>query len=240
MQPQLDRSTEKERLAALAADSWYARGILPHMVKYSARVFERYWHGTRCLELGPAEGLMTGSLSKAFPNLVCVDGAEQFCEDLRQRYPTVQVVCSLFEEFEPKESFDTIVLGHVLEHIDTTVPLLRRARQWLAPGGIVCAAVPNARSLHRQAGVIMGILKSEEQLSETDYLQGHRRVYTPERLRAEFIEAGYNIDVFGGYWLKPLTIGQIEASWTSEMIEAFMQLGERYPDIAGEIYVIAS
>ena len=29
-------------------------------------------------------------------------------------------------------------------------------------------------------------------------------------------------------------------AWTPAMIEAFMQLGERYPDIAGEIYVLAS
>jgi hypothetical protein len=32
---------------------------------------------------------------------------------------------------------------------------------------------------------------------------------------------------------------QIEANWTPEMLDAFMQLGERYPDIAGEIYVVA-
>jgi hypothetical protein len=32
----------------------------------------------------------------------------------------------------------------------------------------------------------------------------------------------------------------METAWTAEMLEAFMQLGERYPDIASEIYVIAS
>ena len=47
------------------------------------------------------------------------------------------------------------------------------------------------------------------------------------------------IDFFGGYWLKPIANSQIEQSWTPEMLEAFMQLGEQYPDIAAEIYVIA-
>jgi hypothetical protein len=45
--------------------------------------------------------------------------------------------------------------------------------------------------------------------------------------------------VFGGYWLKPLSNAQLEAHWTPEMLEAYMQVGERYPDIAAEIYVIA-
>ena len=45
--------------------------------------------------------------------------------------------------------------------------------------------------------------------------------------------------MFGGYWIKPLSNGQIEQNWTAEMLEAFMELGERYPDIAGEIYVVA-
>ena len=39
--------------------------------------------------------------------------------------------------------------------------------------------------------------------------------------------------------MKPLSNGQLEAQWTAPMIDAFMQLGERYPDIAAEIYVIA-
>src|SRR5437588_11970535 len=106
MQPQIDRDTEKERLAALAADCWYARGILAHMIHYSTRVLRRHWRGTRCLELGPAEGLMTGPLSEAFSRLVCVDGAEQFCDDLRKKYPSAQVMCSLFEDFDTDEIFD--------------------------------------------------------------------------------------------------------------------------------------
>ena len=50
---------------------------------------------------------------------------------------------------------------------------------------------------------------------------------------------GLEIEAFGGYWLKPLSNGQIEQDWTPQMVEAFMKLGERYPDIAAEIYVVA-
>jgi hypothetical protein len=37
-----------------------------------------------------------------------------------------------------------------------------------------------------------------------------------------------------------LANAQIEATWSSATLQAFMRLGERYPDIAGEIYVVAS
>ena len=182
---------------------------------------------------------MTAELARAFPDLTVVDGAETFCRDLRARYPAATVVCSVFEEFVPVARFDTIVLGHVLEHVADPRAILVRVRDWLAPGGVVCAAVPNAKSLHRQAAVLMGLLETEYSLNEADVHHGHRRVYDPERFAAEFRDAGLTIRVRGGYWLKPLSNAQIEASWTPAMVQAFMALGERYPDVAGEIYMIA-
>jgi hypothetical protein len=117
--------------------------------------------------------------------------------------------------------------------------ILQRARGWLAADGVICAAVPNARSLHRQAAVIMGLLASEYELNETDLHHGHRRVYDPDTLRADLAAAGLSVRTAGGYWIKPLSNAQLEATWTPEMLDAFMRLGERYPDIAGEIYVVA-
>jgi 2-polyprenyl-3-methyl-5-hydroxy-6-metoxy-1,4-benzoquinol methylase len=232
--------SERARLADIAADSWYAKGANDATVRYCATLFSRYWRGTHCLELGPAEGVMTETLAARFPSLTLVDGAERFCADLRARFPAAIVVCSLFEEFEPAQRFDTIVLGHVLEHVEDPRLILARVRSWLAPAGVVCAAVPNAHSLHRQAAVLMGLLASEDSLNEVDLHHGHRRVYDPERLRADVDAAGLTLQHFGGYWIKPLSNAQIEATWTPEMLQAFMRLGERYPDIAGEIYVIAS
>jgi len=115
-----------------------------------------------------------------------------------------------------------------------------RAKQWLRPRtGRLFAAVPNARSLHRQAAVIMGMLLQEDALNEMDIHHGHRRVFNPETYRNAFYQAGWQVEIFGGYWMKPVSNKQIEVSWTPQMLEAFMQLGERYPDIAGEIYVVA-
>jgi 2-polyprenyl-3-methyl-5-hydroxy-6-metoxy-1,4-benzoquinol methylase len=236
-----DAATDREtrRLAAIASDSWYARGPNEAMVRYTARVFERFWRGQSCLEMGPAEGLMTPMLAAAFAELTVVEGAEAFCEDLRRRFPGTAVVQSLFEDFRPDRGFDTIVLGHVLEHVEDPTQILTLARGWLNPGGRICAAVPNARSVHRQAAVLMGLLADEHALNDTDRHQGHRRVFDPDSLRETCRLAGLRVSHLGGYWLKPVSNAQIEASWTPEMLEAFMVLGERFPELAAEIYVIA-
>ena len=230
---------ELDHLERIAGDSRYSAGANTSTILHSFEVFKRHIRGETLLELGPAEGVMTDHLVGLGLETTVVEGSRRFCEDLARRHPGLTVHHALFEEFEPEGRYDNIVLGHVLEHVQDPVGILTRVRGWLSEEGRVLAAVPNSRSLHRQAAVIMGLLDFEEQLNEADHHHGHRRVYNPETFRRDFTAAGLRIDIFGGYWLKPLSNGQIEASWTPEMLAAFMTLGERYPDIAGEIYVVA-
>lgn len=233
-------SEEQRRLETIANVSLYSTGVSSDGMIYSFKIAQRYLIGKTLLELGPAEGVMTELLATTGKKLTVVEGSELFCQDLRKRFPEVTIIHSLFEEFQPDERFDNIILGHVLEHVEDAIAILVRAKQWLTPNtGRIFAAVPNARSLHRQAAVIMGLLKSEDALNETDIHHGHRRVFNPESFRNSFYQAGLSIEVFGGYWMKPLSNRQIEETWTPQMLDAFMQLGERYPDIAGEIYVVA-
>ena len=231
---------EKAHLERISNVSLYAAGANSASIRYSFQVAERYLVGDTLLEMGPAEGVMTELLAKTGKKMTIVEGSGLLCEDLRKRFPEANVVHALFEEFQPDQLFDNIILGHVLEHVQDPVDILARAKNWLKPGtGRVFAAVPNSRSVHRQAAVIMGMLPQEDALNEMDIHHGHRRVFSPESFRNAFYQAGLNVEVFGGYWLKPLSNSQLEKDWTPQMMDAFMQLGERYPDIAGEIYVVA-
>lgn len=106
-------------------------------------------------------------------------------------------------------------------------------------GGRILAAVPNCNSIHRQAAVKMGLLSSAKELNDMDRYHGHRRVYSYREFKEDFMAAGLSVKKSGGYWLKPLSNKQIEETWDPAMIESFMELGECYPDIAAEIYVVA-
>ncbi len=232
--------TEKTRLESISNVSLYCAGPNSASIKYSFKIAERHLVGDSILEMGPAEGVMTELLAATGKKLTLIEGSGLFCDALRRRFPEANTVHSLFEEFQTIELFDNIILGHVLEHVEDPVDILSRAKRWLKPGmGRIFGAVPNARSLHRQAAVIMGLLPEEDALNELDIHHGHRRVFNPESFRNTFSQAGLNIEIFGGYWMKPVSNAQIETSWTPEMLEAFMVLGERYSDIAGEIYVVA-
>lgn len=232
-------SEESSRLKQIAENSLYSSGVMEKAIQYCAQVFLRHLLPGPTLELGPAEGLMTDELAPLVHPFTVVEGALEFCVAIRQRHPDIEVVHSLFEEYSPQVEFQNVILGHVLEHVREPQALLLRVKDWLAPGGRVLAAVPNSHSLHRQAATLMGLLPHEAALNERDIRHGHRRVYDPYSFRGEFSSVGLDIIVHGGYWLKPLANSQIEAHWSPEMIDAFFRLGEQYPDIAGEIYVVA-
>ncbi|HEX8605418.1 MAG TPA: class I SAM-dependent methyltransferase [Pseudoduganella sp.] len=230
---------EKNRLEEIGNNLQYSTGANGAMVDYSFKVAARFMQGDNVLEMGPAEGVMTRLLAATGKKLTVIEASGAYCTELVRKYPQVTVVHTLFEEYQPQEQFDYIILGHVLEHVQDPVDILRRAAVWLKPGGRMFAAVPNARSLHRQGAVLMGMLPQEDSLNDSDIRHGHRRVFNPESFRNTFMQAGLKVELFGGYWIKPVSNKQIEDNWTPEMLEAFMQLGERYPDIAAEIYVVA-
>ncbi|HQW84119.1 MAG TPA: class I SAM-dependent methyltransferase [Ferruginibacter sp.] len=230
----------ESKLNEVASQSLYTTFTNSNTILYSFKIFSRFLKQGKILELGPAEGLMTEHLLKFDSNLTVIEGSTVFAQQLKEKFPSIKIIQSLFEDTVLSEKFDFIVLGHVLEHVADPVVLLKIIKQWLAPGGKVLCAVPNAQSIHRQAAVEMGLLKTIYSQSEKDIHHGHMRIYNPDSFKADFSNAGYVIEKFGGYWLKPLSDKQLEESWTQEMLSAFLKLGESYPEIAAEIYIIAT
>lgn len=217
----------------------YRAGIMGGATDYCTGIFLRHMSQGSVLELGPAEGVMTEKMYPLFHDYTVVEGSKDFSKQLKMKYPDMEVVNCFFEDFEPTKTYDYIILGHVLEHVDNPVHILKLCSEWLSIGGKILSAVPNAHSIHRQAAVKMGILRSENELNDTDKGVGHQRVYNLVELSSDFNSAGLSIIKSGGYFLKPLANSQIEKTWTPEMISAFMELGENYPELAGEIYIIA-
>ncbi len=216
-------------------------GFNDWLIRQRYALLERFYTGRRCLELGAANGEGTRFLLERFDDVVAVDGSRQAADDLVRRFPNepLRVVCSYFEELELDEQFDTVVLAHILEHVDDPAAVLAVAKRHVAPGGVLVVDVPNAMSLHRQIGVEMGLLGAVTELNDADRSIGHRRVYTPAAFRAEIEAAGLVVEHFGGVVLKVLSNAQSEQAFDAAQLAALITVGERYPEIAAEIYAIA-
>jgi len=231
---------QKNILDEIANNSIYGKGLGLITTEYCGNIFRKYMIGKSVLELGPADGVMTNQLFNDWnEDYTAVDGSNIFIENLKKKHIGIKTENYFFEEYMPNRKFDNIILGHVLEHVDDPTLVLKLCASWLNVGGVLLAAVPNSNSLHRQAAVLMGILSSVNSFSEKDKRHGHKRVFNFDSFNKLFIESELHIIESGGYWLKPLSDGQIESSWTKEMINAYLKLGELYPKIAGEIYIIA-
>lgn len=238
MESQRSSREEVEWQEHVARTFDYFDGVCASAAEYSLGIIKRYLSGKKILEIGPADGYMTRGLANDF-DLTLVEPSETLCQKLRLLFPQARVINSLVENFTPSECFDGILLCHVLDHVRDPQEIVRRAAGWLNSGGKIIAIAPNSDSLHRQAAVQMGLLPAANAFSERDQTQGKRRIFNREEFRHLFSNAGLNIEFFGGYWLKPLSNRQIEEQWTPEMIAAFFALGERYPEIAAEMYLVA-
>lgn len=232
------RNDEMKRISSRS--NWYLEEQLDfdrRLIGFRYETLKPYLQGPEGLELGPAEGQMTKFLVQDFKRLTVVDGASELLACI-PNFSNLVKVHSLFGEFEPEWQFNTIIMEHILEHVDKPVALLQRAMQWLAPEGRMLLGVPNGNSIHRLVAVKMGLLKHPCELNQRDHALGHRRVYNKETFTKDIEAAGLKIVEMGGVFLKPLSNQQIQDHWTDEMIKGFYELGKDFPENAAELYAV--
>ena len=232
---------ENASIQAISQNHGYIDRCMTHSIDYTKKLLFPYLNEkSRVLEIGPAEGHLSGFLYEVCSRYEIVEPSETFSSQLKSRLPNALIHTCMIEDFDTTQTFDLILLSHVLEHVLDPVSVLKHCKQFMHDNTTLLCVVPNSHSVHRQAAVLMNLLQTEDQLNESDILHGHKRVYNMNTLTSHFKESDLRITKSGGYWLKPLSNSQIQNSWTDEMITAFMELGEHYPDIAAEIYVVSS
>jgi SAM-dependent methyltransferase len=202
---------------------------------YPNRVLHHAGAARSLLELGLGHGYATDIFSRRFERHVVLEGSPAVINNFQNKHPkcAAEIVEIWFEKFATDESFDLIVIGFILEHVDDPVLILQHFREFLAPGGRMFIAVPNAGVLNRRLGQLSGMLDDVTTLSANDLLLGHKRFYTMETLNTDIVAAGYKVVNMEGIYLKPFTTRQIVSlQLDRRLIDALCIVGIDYPELS--------
>jgi hypothetical protein len=185
-----------------------------------------------------------GLLGRGVDSYTIVEGSSARIDELCSsgELPAgADVFHAYFEDYEPPRPVDAVEMGFVLEHVENPEALVARYAGFLAPGGFVAIAVPNARALHRLVGHRAGLLDDLYRLSPHDLALGHRRYFDLESLKRLVEGAGLRIGACEGILLKCLTTDQLSRlGLDARIFEAFCEIGADYPEIANAVYLEAS
>ena len=197
------------------------------------------------MELGSATGQLTAMLANKCRRVVAVDGSSRFIAIARERVGIrpVEFIHALFEDLQLDESFDLLVMHHILEHVDAPVQVLRRLHGLLRPDGLFAITVPNAHALSRQLAVKMGLLNSVYDLTENDHGHGHQRVYDWTTLEQDIADAGYEIVARHGLVLKLFADFQNEKAVAAgiigdQQLRGLWPMADEFREVAGAIMVV--
>jgi SAM-dependent methyltransferase len=201
---------------------------------YPERVMARSGQVEALLELGLGHGFTAELFAKSCSRHVIVEGASTVIEQFRDMHPDFrgEIILDYFETYSPKEKFDVIVMGFILEHVDDPDFLLMHYRSFLKPEGKIYVAVPNAMSLNRRIGLELGLIDDIYSLNTNDIAQGHQRQYCRDTLRKVLNKAKYRITHEEGIYLKPLPLAVLKTLPDFQAnLDAMLRVGIEFPDL---------
>jgi 2-polyprenyl-3-methyl-5-hydroxy-6-metoxy-1,4-benzoquinol methylase len=260
-------SKQPNEIALQEAFSW-ARSVNfsdynSYLGHYQAMSCLDHVRGGALLDMPVGDGFLTEKLAHRFNRIVGVDASSRHLDEARKRLPGAEMHHALIEDFEIAETFGTVTMLNVLEHVEDPVLVLRKAASFLNDEGILIVHVPNALAVNRQIAVMMGTLESCEELSPFDInVVGHRRSYTMDTFKADFSRAGLKIVATGGVFYKMMSTPQIDwflknglweeggfgwgrvgaekRDWKAEFCRACYEYGKQRPEDCNIIYICAT
>lgn len=212
---------------------------------FMVRSFEPFFNKGSLLELGSYKGNFTKRFMPYFDDVTCVEASEVAIEEARNNLGgKVKFVNALFESVSLPKRYDNIVLTHVLEHLDEPVLVLKRINnEWLAPGGRLFLACPNANAPSRQIAVKMGLIPYNAAVTAAEAEHGHRCTYSLDTLERDAVASGLRVVHRSGIFFKALANFQWDKLLktdiiSAEYLEGCYKLGQQYPDLCSSIFLM--
>jgi SAM-dependent methyltransferase len=228
------------------ADRRYAYDFdLDVMDRYKIRSFEPFFRPGKVLELGSYTGSFTERLLPYFDDITCLEASEVAIAAARERLgDRVSFIHGLIESASLPDRYETVILTHVLEHLDDPVGVLARInREWLSPTGRAYLVVPNANAPSRQIAVLMGLISHNTAVTPGEVEHGHRRTYALDTLERDAVAAGLRVVHRSGIFFKALANFQWDRLLktdiiSAEYLEGCFELGQRYPDLCSSLFLL--
>jgi len=147
----------------------------------------------RVLEVGVGRGGFLVALRRAGYRVEGLDVSAALCAEIGRRHGLTihRGTLEAAAEALPGETFDLLVMCHVLEHVELPIRALRAARQLLRPGGMLYVAVPNR------------LAWSSRLPGWTGYQPYHAHYFSAASLRRGLEAAGFQVRSEGT--VEPLT-----------------------------------
>jgi 2-polyprenyl-3-methyl-5-hydroxy-6-metoxy-1,4-benzoquinol methylase len=144
------------------------------------------------LEVGTAEGRMGKFIKENKPGLI-VDGVEinEFLANQAKPFYHSFYHTS-FENFTPETTYDSIICGDVIEHMENPWQQIGRMFQMLNPGGCLIASLPNAGHWTLVKDLLFGKF---QYLPVGITCITHLRWFTEETIKTALSEAGFVIEL---------------------------------------------
>jgi SAM-dependent methyltransferase len=155
------------------------------------------------LDVGAGLGVFPYAVKQAGWNCTAIDPDRRAVDHMRERVG-VTATCGDFMKIAATARFDLVTLNKVLEHVEDPIAMLRRARDFLAPGGCVYIEVPDGEMAAREGS--------------------EREEFTVEHLHVfSFISTVMTANRAGYY---PLTVERTREPSTKFTLRAFLALKE--------------
>jgi 2-polyprenyl-3-methyl-5-hydroxy-6-metoxy-1,4-benzoquinol methylase len=209
---------------------------------YPKRVVNKMKPGS-LLELGVGHGYSCRQFDSKVSKYTILDGSKAVIKQFRENNTDlkhISIIETYFEDYSSNLTYDNIVMGFVLEHVEDPELILKKYKSMLSCDGKLFISVPNASSLHRQLANLAGMLPNIEALSQSDHELGHVRYFTVDTLKELVERCGYQVLSIEGLFLKPFTTSQITSlNLSDSLFEALMQKGIEYPELSTGILLEA-
>jgi 2-polyprenyl-3-methyl-5-hydroxy-6-metoxy-1,4-benzoquinol methylase len=174
--------------------SKYDTGVdLSNMNSSHALMVELAGHDKRVLDVGASTGYLARVLTERGCRVTGIEidpGSARQAEEHCDRVISGDVERLDLDQELGEESFDVIVFGDVLEHLEDPSRALKRFKPFLNPGGHVVASIPNIA----HGSVRLALLQGKFQYRSLGLLDDtHLRFFTRESVQRLFGDADFLI-----------------------------------------------